>query len=280
MKKRAAPENPGLTLALNAAENFLQLAFADAGGRCVYEQSVDATSRGAEMLAPSIQHALALLERKPGDIRTVAAVAGPGGFTGLRLTAATAAGLARTTGARQASLGYMDVLALECLPLWRNAGEGLLCCCTRARRDLVYTQCFTLAPGRPGFSPATAVTALTVASGDAARHIREAAAASGASRVFLAGSGAHENREILLQAFAAGEITAVLLETVRPSAAALLAAALEASYATEDIVPLYVRVSDAEENLPQIAVRLGLDPDEAAAKLRALTSARPEAAEG
>jgi tRNA A37 threonylcarbamoyladenosine modification protein TsaB len=47
----------------------------------------------------------------PASLRGTAAVRGPGGFTGLRLAAATAAGLARATGTLTAGLEYLPLLA-------------------------------------------------------------------------------------------------------------------------------------------------------------------------
>ena len=129
----------GLTLALNAAEGVVQIAIADGQGRFIYSQQVYAASRGAEVLSPALNAALVLLNKTPRDIDRIAVVRGPGSFTGLRLTAATAAGFARAVGARQAGLDYMDLLARECLPsLNATDTDALLWALARARRDLVY----------------------------------------------------------------------------------------------------------------------------------------------
>ncbi|CAK7054038.1 MAG: hypothetical protein DELT_01134 [Desulfovibrio sp.] len=277
MKKRPAQSDAGLTLALNAAEGVLQMTFADANGKLVYGQWIEAVSKGAEMLAPSISHALSMLERQPEDIRNIAVVSGPGSFTGLRLTASTAAGLARSTGALQAGLNYMHLLARQCLPAAQPSEPAVLCCLMRARRDLVYAQCFMRdANCAPPFKAVTTLDVFTVSSGDAAEHILKTAAEHGVSRIFLAGTGVHENHHALVAQLSPHAPRTTLLDVTHPMPDKLMDAALEASYSKDDIEPLYVRASDAEENLPQIATRLGMDPEKAVEKLRALTHSGPE----
>lgn len=282
MKKHATSSgsrDTSLTLAMNAAEGVLQITFADADGKLIYGQWMEASSRGVEILTPSIAHALKLLERRPEDIRKIAAVSGPGSFTGLRLTATTASGLAKATGAKQASINYMSLLARQCLSHVQASGEKvLLCCLTRARRDLVYAQCFVRAPdSSPPFRPATDLAVLSIASKDAAWHILETAMENDATRVFLAGTGAQENRDALIPHLSVPEAPRItILNVLHPMSDTLMAAAREARYTHEDIAPLYVRASDAEENLPQIASRLGLNPSEAVEKLHALTHTKPE----
>jgi tRNA threonylcarbamoyl adenosine modification protein YeaZ len=279
MKKYSAPRDMGLTLAMNAAEGVLQITFADADDKLIYGQCMEASSKGAEKLTPSIRHALKLLGRGPGDIRRIAAVSGPGSFTGLRLTSATASALAHSTGAKQASFDYMSLLMRQCLTHNQGYGEkAILCCLTRARRDLVYAQCFVRDPDcRPPFRAVTELAVLSVASKEAAWHILETAMENDAAHVFLAGTGAHENRDALIPHLSVPEAPRItILNILHPMSDTLMAAALEARYSDEDISPLYVRASDAEENLPQIAVRLGLDPSEAVEKLRTLTRTKPE----
>lgn len=279
MKKRSAPLDSGLTLAINAAEGVLQIAFADADGKLIYGQWVEASSRGVEILTPSIMHALKLLERRAGDIRKIAAVSGPGSFTGLRLAATTASGLAKASGAKQAPINYMSLLARQCFSQAQSTGEkAILCCLMRARRDLVYAQCFIRDPDcRPPFRAVTNLAVLSVASRDAAWHILETAMENDAARVYLAGTGALENRDTLIPHLSVPEAPRItILNILHPMSDTLIAAARDASYTSEDITPLYVRASDAEENLPQIAARLGLDPTAAVEKLHALTHTNPE----
>lgn len=273
-----AATTAGLTLALNAAEGVLQMAFADEAGRFLYGQQIHAVSRGVEVLTPALNAAFMLLGKKPGDIARVAVVRGPGSFTGLRLTATTAAGLARSVGATQAGLEYMDILARECRPsLDATDPDALLWILVRARRDLVYIRSYLRDRSAPsGIRAVTGLDVLPVApENDAAMRILETSAQMGTSRVLLAGSGFDANRERFARSLAApGAPRVTGVNVSAPGAETLLEAALDAAYGTGDIEPLYVRPSDAEENLPRIAERLGLDPDAAVRQLHVLTHAR------
>ena len=55
-----------------------------------------------------------------------------------------------------------------------------------------------------------------------------------------------------------------------PSPQLLLDAAARAEFAPGSIEPVYVRATDAEDNLPAIAKKRGLDPDEACKRLHEL----------
>ncbi len=79
---------------------------------------------------------------------------------------------------------------------------------------------------------------------------------------FLLGSGITRNRDFWREAVL-GPGTRFLPDSLdRPGPDVLLRAASALSYGTEDVQPLYVRPCDAEENLTQIAQKLGLDPEQ------------------
>lgn len=277
--KRAPAGGKRLTLALNAAEGALQMVFADAEGHLVYGLQVEAASRGAEVLAPAIDSSLSLMDETPAAIARIAAVNGPGGFTGLRLATTTAAGLSRATGASLAGINYMHLTARQCLSLAGTAGaQDHIWVLVRARRDLVYMQAFARNPGgSPSLLPVTGLEVRSVSSGDAAGHILDTAVLLNTSRVLLGGSGAQDNRDSLVRSLAvAGAPRMTMLPPAPPSLHTLLELAMEAEYGDKDIEPLYARTSDAEDNLPEIAAKLGLDPDDAVKKLHALTLAVPE----
>jgi universal bacterial protein YeaZ len=277
----------GLTLALDAAEGMLEIGIADENGRMLFSSLVDAPSRGVEILTPAIASAFSLIGRDVAETKRIAVVRGPGGFTGIRLATTTAAGLARATGALQAGLDYMDCLARRCLPsLSVMDAPTQLWILVRARRDLVYVKGYAKGYAKTGAyakgqeSPLVhlgPLAVLPVSSGEAADHILTAASLHKAPRVLLAGSGVRENSEILAQGLSVIPGTrASFLDITVPLPETLLRMAGECAYSTEDVEPLYVRVADAETNLPQIAERLGLDPGEAARKLHELTHALPD----
>lgn len=266
-----------LVLALNAAENYLQIAVGDREGSLLFGSTISAPSRGAEVLTPALESAFALLGRPVTDIADIAVVRGPGSFTGIRLAATTASALARTVSARQGGLDYMRCLARECLPFCKSVSEeALLWILVRARRDLVYAQPFFHGNGDPSVFHALAeLMVLPLSGGEAVAHIRETAALHDAPRVLLAGSGAGENHDHLVESLGKSDLRVTFLDIVSPTPPALLAEAMLATYGEADIEPLYVRVSDAEANLAHIAARLGLDPDESLKKLHELTHAMP-----
>lgn len=111
-------ERPYL-LILNAAEGLLQLLIArqdhEGPPTLLTAQSWHAPSQGAELLAPALNDALSRLRLSPRDFGRIAAVRGPGSFTGLRLALATISGLARATGALCAGLDYLPLLAMNAL---------------------------------------------------------------------------------------------------------------------------------------------------------------------
>lgn len=260
------------TLALNAAEGLLQAALLRPdGGLAVFAQQ-EAPSRGAELLAPMLRDLFAEAGLTPKAAERIAAVRGPGSFTGLRLVLATAAGLARATGAELAGLDYLPLLAASAamrLEARGEAGADRFWALTHARRNLVHVQ---------GFGPAgEAISGIAVlAPGDCLEAVASDAADGGAARAVLFGSGLSRNREAVEAALKArvwpgGAPRLLPADFDHPLPDALARAASKATYGRVDITPLYVRPPDAEDNLERIAASLGLDPGAARRRLAELT---------
>lgn len=269
----------GLTLVLSAAEGAMQMALAEAEGRLIFGSFIDAPSRGVEILTPALESAFSMMGREVHEISRIAVVRGPGSFTGIRLTATTAAGLARAVSARQAGLDYMDCIARQCLPFLSAApSDAQLWILVRARRDLVYIQAFRHTKGEDiPFRALTDLDVLPVTTGEATERILSTATMLKTSRILLAGSGARENRDSLIMGLGGGQSwRTTFLDVIAPWPDTLLQAANEAQYGDADIDPLYVRGADAETNLPDIAHTLGLDPEAAVATLHRLTHAKPQ----
>ncbi len=283
-------------LILNAAEGLLQFAIAkeeqDPGpGVSVHAGNVTllafqawhAPAQGAELLAPALHAAFARLRITPAHITRIACVRGPGSFTGLRLTLATAAGFGRAAGALLAGLDYLPLLAAnaaahinsELFPRPEGSSpQAFFWVLTHARRQLVHMQKFVA--GKEG-EPRPLTDILICSPTDAARVILAAHDSRAAfAPSMLLGSGLTRHREIFTSAFR----TSATAQTPppaclsplfdHPTPESLLKAAAAQAYATADIVPLYVRHADAEENLERIALSLGLDPVRARAKFSRL----------
>lgn len=215
---------------------------------------LDAPGRHNEVLAPAVARLMRLADLAPGDLAGVACVRGPGSFTGVRMTLAFALGLARAAGLPLAGLDYLPLLAAGCAPLL----DGTLAVLTRARRNQVYVQPFAAPGGAPLAEPkAVGVEALPGLLADLPRPLR------------LAGGGATENRGTLVGLMPHATVLDPAWDHPLPAVLARLACAAE--YSTVPLEPLYLRASDAEDNLEAIAKAKGLDPEEARRRLDAAT---------
>lgn len=313
MTSRSGPPSLPHLLVLNAAESLLQLIIArrekEEEGQdeppqyiMLTAQAWHAPGQGAELLAPALNDALRRLRISAGDIARIACVCGPGSFTGLRLAAASAAGLARATEALQAGIEYLPLLAASALARLGGLADDdkrglLLWVVTHARRQLVHMQGFMPVredPAAPDTArrhtllPFTRIMVCTpqeaaqaVLAGQSART----RAGEEPARALLLGSGLSRNRAAFTEIPGApeaqdrhgqGGIAAcpphlLPADFDHPTPETLLHLATLQSYSCEDVPPLYVRPSDAEENLERIALALHLDPVQAREKLAELT---------
>jgi tRNA threonylcarbamoyladenosine biosynthesis protein TsaB len=87
----------GLTLALDAASALGSVAVLR-DGRVVAEETVAMRSASEERLLPAVVRAVAAAGAEPAALERVVCGAGPGSFTGLRIAAAAAKGIAQPLG--------------------------------------------------------------------------------------------------------------------------------------------------------------------------------------
>jgi tRNA threonylcarbamoyl adenosine modification protein YeaZ len=222
---------------------------------------LDAPGRLGEVLAPAVQRLLRLADLAPEDLSGVACVRGPGSFTGVRMTLAFSLGLARAAGLPLAGLDYLPLLAAGCAPLL----DGTLAVLTRARRGQVYVQPFAA----PGVSPLAGPRAAALAD-------LPGLLAGLPAPLRLVGGGAAENRADLAGRLPAAQVLDAAWD--HPLPGVLARAACAAAYSPAPIEPLYLRTSDAEDNLEAIAAAKGLDPAEARRRLDAATGLGPDGA--
>jgi len=252
-------KSAGLVLAMGGTEERLQMALGlpmPDGFRMIAAREWTVPGESVRFLVPGLKETLDSFGYTVADIDRIACVRGPGSFTGLRLVLAAAEGLAAGSGAKLAGIDYLPLLASGPAPLL----EGTLHVLTYARRGLVYLQSFS-APTLEELHPLSAMT------------LEESAAAMAdiGGTAVLMGSGLRKNGDFYTDLAAANPgyiLLHALWDNVAPEL--LLKTALEADYTDSSIEPVYVRATDAEDNLPFIAQKRGLDPVEAQKRLAEL----------
>ena len=258
----------GLTLILNAAEGRLQIILAD-GDELLCAQDWAAARRGAELLAPALERIFSGLQLRCSALERIACVRGPGSFTGIRLVLATAAALARASGALLAGLDYMQALALGARACWEADNAARIWVLTHARRDLALAQVF--APERDEPLP-RAVSELALLTPEQCLQRMRDEARDG-MRLWALGSALARHAEFEALPGLARRVPA---RCWGPSPEDLLLLARHAEYGRRDIEALYAQPCDAVDNLAGVASRRGEDPASARARLESLLAVRPE----
>jgi tRNA threonylcarbamoyladenosine biosynthesis protein TsaB len=124
-------------VAIEAATDIGSVAIGDERG-LIGELTVGMRTRHAESLLPGLQYLLQSAGVERQDIAGVVVGAGPGSFTGVRIAAATARGLAH--GLNVPLYAYSSLAALAA-----SAGvAGLVCPLFDARRGEVYGACYEM----------------------------------------------------------------------------------------------------------------------------------------
>ncbi len=251
---------------LNAAEGQLDILLANEE-HMLTAQSWHAPTRGAEILTPALQSTLRIQKLTPAHITHFACVHGPGSFTGLRLTMGTVAAIRRITKAVNASIDYMQALALTAYDaLNANAQQDkhhcahTVCVLTHARRQLVHAQWYTCtAENLPkAHGPAELISPQAL--------LTQWQAHAKGQPLYVLGSGLERNAAT----FADAPQCVQTLPFMHPSPKALLTLARHAEYHNQDLEPLYIRPCDAVENLDHIAQKQGMDAAKAHERLAQL----------
>jgi tRNA threonylcarbamoyl adenosine modification protein YeaZ len=229
-------------LVLNCAEERIQVVLGSAC-KVMFSEEVLCPGQSIRHLPTAMQRALGVGGVRPGDLAGIACVRGPGSFTGLRIAHAAMHGLSRPHAIPMAGLQYLEILAAQAAFIVQDCELWVL---TYARKGQVYIQGFqaglSLGPVRP----------LPVAKAHELLQLRPGS-------ILLLGSGLRKNPELLDLPDAS--VLPEILDTPLP--AALLRAACSATYSSLAPQPLYLRKSDAEDNLEAIATSRGILADEA-----------------
>lgn len=248
-----------LLLAMGGTEDRLQAVLGQPGPEgytLLASREWTVPGQSIKFLTPGLKEMLDSFGVTAEVITKVACTRGPGSFTGMRLVLAAAQGVAAGNGAAVAGLDYLPLLASGPAQLI----DGSLHVLTYARRGLVYLQSFNA----PDMTEIHSLTAFTL--DEAMEAIREIGGSA-----HIMGSGLRKNQDYFQeQAEAHPGYTLLSAQWDNPSPQMLLDAASQATYSQTPIEPIYVRPSDAEDNLPNIARKRGLDPAHAQRRLKEL----------
>jgi tRNA threonylcarbamoyladenosine biosynthesis protein TsaB len=129
-------------LAIDAASPEPAVALLAAGE--IFEERIPSDRRASEELLPAIARCLARARLRPDALSRVAACAGPGSFTGLRVGLATAWGFARGADVPFESAGTLEAMAEAA----RDANLAFLWTALDAGRGDVVAQRFALSGPR------------------------------------------------------------------------------------------------------------------------------------
>lgn len=232
-------------LAIDTANSCCSLALTRGvtiGGQVLACLSLNSSVTHSRRLLTAIDWLLAETATTWQSLQGLAVSLGPGSFTGLRIGMATVKGLAMATGRPLLGVSSLDALALN------GSGERLICAVLDARKGEVYT-CF-YQPDRCGVARRVG----------AIRALSPLQLAAEISRpVLFVGDAVMVYgdvwKEILGEKFAAVSIP---LHYPNAGALGLLAAEMLINHQCLDLAaatPLYVRASDAELNLGDVAGR-------------------------
>lgn len=248
-----------LALAFDTATDALALAVAGLDGawgggyRLLMDETLEARREALSRLVPSIDRAFATTGHRIGDVRAVVVGVGPGSFTGVRIGVATAKGIAFGLGAPLFAASTLDAVA------WRFSDEeGLLGVVGDAMRGEVYPMLYRLHSGR-----VERLGEHRVAKPEQAAE--EMAEAAGDEVLLLAGDGLSKYSDVFGRTI--GSVTVAPRDLWNPSGASLLAAAhadLELAGPGDPaaVLPIYTRLSDAEETAAGRALPSRLDRED------------------
>lgn len=128
-------------LALDTTEATASAALTD-GDRLIGQFTLSSGNTHSETLLPMIDALLSAAKMTVGDVDMIAAAIGPGSFTGLRIGAATAKGLALPFGTLCVGVSSVAALAENAYPT-----DALVCPVINARRGQFFTGLFDFADG-------------------------------------------------------------------------------------------------------------------------------------
>lgn len=128
-------------LALDSSGLVASVAVAE-DGNFLGEYTINYKKTHSQTLLPMLDEVARMIELDLASVDVIAVAAGPGSFTGLRIGAATAKGLALALDKKIVSVPTVDALAYNA---WNC--QGVICPLMDARRQQTYTGLYTFEDG-------------------------------------------------------------------------------------------------------------------------------------
>jgi len=232
-------------LVINGTEELLQVVIGNSQD-ILFHSSINAPGRTMKFLVPIIQDGLNRLELSLKDLSGIACTRGPGSFTGIRIVLATIEGMTRGCEIPVCGLEYLPILAAD-IPCHFSGEAWIL---TYARKTMVYIQGFAM----PRAEPLAAARACTLNEAVTILQSRNVP-------LILHGSGLKKN--VLFFQDRLPESSQILNKGCAPTPEGLLNAGLSGIFSNTPVTPLYIRHSDAEDNLASIARKRGISLQDA-----------------
>ena len=132
-----------LLLGIETATDVCSVALVQ-GEKLLAELSIDVARSHASQLVPLVQRVLQDQGKTPADLDVIAVSAGPGSYTGLRIGASTAKGLAFATGAALVGVPTLEALARAAMVGQPEAKQPILAVIPSRRRE-VYAAVYIIA---------------------------------------------------------------------------------------------------------------------------------------
>ncbi len=228
-------------LVLNGAEHLLQVLLADEEKIFFYHEMIT-PRQGMKFLPLSIKMALESSKIRTTDLKGIACVSGPGYFTGLRVVISVAMGISCSADIPVAPLNYLFLIAKGAAQKLKD--EDSIWVLTYARKNMVNIQGFD-----KNLNPIIEPRCRYLE--DCIKIIQK-----NSKKPALVGSGLREFYDFWTKN--ASNFVFLSPKFDSPLKEALWEEGLHAKYDLKPIVPLYLRPSDAEQNLEYIKSQRGL----------------------
>lgn len=210
------------------------------------ELNLDVPRAALTHLMPGVVRLLDACDVRIRDVEAVVVGRGPGSFTGVRIGVAAAKGLAHGLGVPLWGIGTLDAVAERF-----RGREGLVAVIGDAMRGEVYPALFRCSSGAVERLWADSVAKPELAAGEIASAVGSGSG-SRPGQVLLVGNGLRKYRDVFLSVLGDTAEVADGAEWT-PTGASLLSAAwhlraFDEPGAVGEVLPVYTRLSDAEEN--------------------------------